>query len=303
MAVRAEVGDEGNDGYFASVSDLMVGVLFVFILMLTVFALNFRDSEQIERNRYDELVKELKDQQAKVVVAQRQADLAAKEAQRQSTQNQKLTALLREAVLQLDADLRKRQALREQMIRRVASALDKRGVTVSINPEAGILSLSGDILFATGEIDYRAEAAATVQMLASVMAETLPCYAHGAAIDDCPDKAEPVLETVLVEGHTDRQPYRGLSIEQSQARNDELSTQRALRVFKTLRQTAPALDELKNSEGLPLFGVSGYGERRSLGGPFNRDRRIDLRFMLSPRTSDEFAELRSRIEKLLDTAP
>ena len=32
-----------GEGYFASVSDLMVGVLFVFLLMLTILALNFRD--------------------------------------------------------------------------------------------------------------------------------------------------------------------------------------------------------------------------------------------------------------------
>jgi len=37
---------ESGEGYFASVSDLMVGILFVFLLMLTVFALNFRDAAE-----------------------------------------------------------------------------------------------------------------------------------------------------------------------------------------------------------------------------------------------------------------
>jgi len=46
----------GAEGYFASVSDLMVGILFVFLLMLTVFALNYRVAEhdqEVSRARFD----------------------------------------------------------------------------------------------------------------------------------------------------------------------------------------------------------------------------------------------------------
>ena len=59
MRTRARHGEEdGGEGYFASVSDLMVGILFIFLLMLTVFALNFHDAadkQQVakeERPRY-----------------------------------------------------------------------------------------------------------------------------------------------------------------------------------------------------------------------------------------------------------
>jgi chemotaxis protein MotB len=48
--------EEGGDGYFASVSDLMVGILFVFLLMLTVFALNYREAEhdqEISRKEFE----------------------------------------------------------------------------------------------------------------------------------------------------------------------------------------------------------------------------------------------------------
>jgi len=53
-----DTSDEDGEGYFASVSDLMVGILFVFLLMLTVFALNFREAEdkqKIEMSKYEEL--------------------------------------------------------------------------------------------------------------------------------------------------------------------------------------------------------------------------------------------------------
>jgi chemotaxis protein MotB len=47
---------EEGDGYFASISDLMVGILFVFLLMLTVFALNYREAEhdqEIRRQQFE----------------------------------------------------------------------------------------------------------------------------------------------------------------------------------------------------------------------------------------------------------
>ena len=56
-----------GDGYFASVSDLMVGILFVFLLMLTIFALNYRQAEQdqlVQRSLYERLAAELQQQKA-----------------------------------------------------------------------------------------------------------------------------------------------------------------------------------------------------------------------------------------------
>jgi flagellar motor protein MotB len=38
--------EEVEEGYFASISDLMVGILLIFLLMLTVFALNFADEDK-----------------------------------------------------------------------------------------------------------------------------------------------------------------------------------------------------------------------------------------------------------------
>jgi len=54
MALR-DHEEGGAEGYFASVSDLMVGILFVFP-MLTVFALNYRVAEhdqEVSRARFD----------------------------------------------------------------------------------------------------------------------------------------------------------------------------------------------------------------------------------------------------------
>ena len=86
--------EEGGEGYFASVSDLMVGVLFVFLLMLTVFALNFRDAEQaqmVAREIHDRALSDLdretrkaKAEAEKALAAQAEAERQEKSARRQA---------------------------------------------------------------------------------------------------------------------------------------------------------------------------------------------------------------------------
>ena len=309
MAGRAAIEEEGGEGYFASISDLMVGVLFVFLLMLTVFALNFRDAEEdqlIERERYEQALRDLEDAREE---ATRQEEIARKEAENarmQQAENRSLRALLEEAVTQLEHDIERRQILRLGMLEVLEDSLSERGVKVSIDTRSGVLRLSGDLLFETGAGTFRPEAARTVRTLAEVLGDVLPCYADAAPTATCPEPV-PILETVLVEGHTDRQPYRGLSPVASQARNDALSTLRALTVFETLRATEPGLETLRNGDGLPLLGVSGYGERRPLPDAmeanrqtYERNRRIDVRFVLTSRTSEELERLRDEIKSVLD---
>lgn len=46
--VRSQHLSEGDESYFVSMTDLMVGMLFVFIIMLMAFALNLRDAQQTQ---------------------------------------------------------------------------------------------------------------------------------------------------------------------------------------------------------------------------------------------------------------
>lgn len=318
MSVRSSIDEGEGEGYFASISDLMVGVLFVFLLMLTVFALNFRDAEDqqlVERDRYEQALRALK-------VAQDAAAEATKEAQRQKeiaeqealnarlmeVSNQRLRKLLEDAVTQLERDIEARQQLRVAMLQTLERTLMERGVRVSVDTRSGVLRLSGDLLFETGRFELRSEAVQTVRTLAEVLGSVLPCYGEGVELPTC--QSAPILETVLVEGHSDRQRFRAggqlIPLAQSQERNDTLSTQRALAVFQTVRQSQPRLDDLRNGDGLPLLGVSGYGDRRPLPGAlgesaddFQRNRRIDIRFVLTSRTSEELERLREQIRSVL----
>ena len=288
------IAEEANEGYFASVSDLMVGVLFVFLLMLTVFALNFRDDSV----KLDELI-------ARAEQAEQLARAREVEAERLRNQNEALRTRLAEAAAALQRELRDREAARADLLQRLARDLESRGIRFVLDQQSGVLRLSEEVPFATGRSELTDRTRRTVQALAEVLAGTLPCFAGGARRTSCGEGDDAILEAVLVEGHTDRQTYQGKTVEQSQQENDRLSTARALTVFAEMRRQQPLLDELRNPADQPLLGISGYGERRPLADALSlaeadlmRNRRIDLRFVLSSRTSDELRRLLDNIAML-----
>ncbi|TCZ51318.1 OmpA/MotB family protein [Roseicella aquatilis] len=311
-----------SEGYFASVSDLMVGVLFVFLLMLTVFALNFRDDSA----RLDELIARAERAEQAAQVEKANAEAARAEAERQlaeaerqaararaqeeeaarlRAQNEALRARLQEAADKLRRELADREAARNALLQRLARGLETRRIQFILDPRSGVLRLSDAVPFPTGGSELTDTARRTVTALGEVLAEVLPCFAHGAPRQSCDETDMPILEAMLVEGHTDRQPFANMTVAESQARNDLLSTARALTVFAQLRQQQRMLDDLRNPSEQPLLGVSGYGQRRPLPDALTlseahlaQNRRIDLRFILSARTSDEIRRLLEDIAAL-----
>jgi flagellar motor protein MotB len=313
---------DGGDGYFASVSDLMVGILFVFLLVLTVFALNFRDAERDQLVSRQDLVAAL----AKARVAESQADearqqallaqaralLAQTEAEQQKARanlllerNESLREALDKAVARLQLEIRDREEARSELLARIGDQLHARGVTFHLDQQSGVLRLSEDVPFNTGRSDLTERTRHTTQVLADVLAGILPCFSRAPDRSNCAASDTPILEAVFVEGHTDRQAFTGMTDQQSQQENDRLSTERALTVFAEMRRLQPTMESLRNNDDVPLLGVSGYGARRplpeatgSVETDYAQNRRIDLRFVLASRTSDEIARLVDEIKRL-----
>ncbi len=312
MRQLRHAADEEGEGYFASVSDLMVGILFVFLLMLTVFALNYRQTEQIERSRYEQLMAELQQQKLETerqqAEAERQhveADRQRREAEAEQQRNQQLRGLLKDALDRLEQDIQQHEQARQTLLASLYQQLRDRGVQVVVDQHSGVRRLSGDLLFDTGSAALNSDAQRTVRVLADVLQHTLPCYAEGQSTADCPAGAVPVLETVLIEGHTDHRPIAGAARYRD---NDQLSTERALAVFTEMRRDQPGLDAIRNPDDLQLVGEAGYGDRRPLPDAlgttdedFRRNRRIDIRFVLTSRTSDELKRLREHILEAIGT--
>lgn len=112
------------------------------------------------------------------------------------------------------------------------------------------------------------------------------CFQPGSPPDEqfkCPEIVRGAkVDTVLIEGHTDNVPVGpGASYKD----NLGLSAARSAEVLRMMQACEPELAELKNGAGAPVISVSGYGESRPID-PMHRDaeinRRIDLRFLMEP---------------------
>ena len=171
----------------------MVGILFVFLLMLTVFALNFRDEEDKQKVAYTQYLEAKKDagRQAKrqaaqaqaeaeqatkrADLAQRQADAAKREAAERRLTNEEMRRLLREAAKTLERNAEEREKLRNHLLLSLQQTLKDRKIEkVSIDPNSGILRLSGDLLFEKGDFNLKGNARQTVAILTEVLGKILP---------------------------------------------------------------------------------------------------------------------------------
>lgn len=248
-------------GQLISISDLMAGLLFVFIVIVLVFAFKLNKATE-----------------------------------------EKQSAV---------AEFQNTREIRKGMLEAIKNALLAGGLdttTFFIDPETGVLSLRERILFPSGSTELNPSGDVALTILADALVKVLPCYAgepDSPHPDGCPDNAETGrIEAVFIEGHTDSIPVSPSSPFRN---NWDLSTARAIKVFEEMTRRKPALDTLKNTASQPLFGISGYADRR----PYGRDRtsnstesgramnrRIDVRFIMSyPRDPDAVVDANAALKK------
>lgn len=141
---------------------------------------------------------------------------------------------------------------------------------VEIDEVHGVLRLPNEVLFDSGSDTLRSIGRKNVTMLGKVLYEVLN-----------KKKYEHRVETVFVEGHTDTVRMASNSRFES---NWELSAQRAINTWRTLLRAEPNLDRLNNNLDQPIFSCSGYAASRPVisKGSLAQNRRIDLRFAMSP---------------------
>ncbi len=241
--------EEDSAGYLMSVSDMMAGLLFIFIVTLTAFIISF----QAARNEFQQ--------------AHSQAEQARQKAQ---------TAI---------GQLTDAQLMREQMLQEIQQTLkDEYGVRVKVETEHGILRLTEKALtFPSGKAKLPPKELERLQVIAGVLSQVVPCYAANPP-EGCDSAKEGELEAAFIEGHTDNM---GVHPQSRYEDNLELSTARAAFTYRQLIDFNPKLENLENGKGQPIFSVSGYGSGRPVNphaSPTNdpANRRIDLRFIMAP---------------------
>jgi len=248
--VRQRSSPAHSPDFLASVSDLMSGLIFVFIITVAVFALrlakattDLTNAEAVRMQVVETLADELRKEGIDVMVDRQQGVL-------------RLT----------DRAIRFPRGVSEPEADHHANV----GVVASV-----LLRVLRCYVAAVTPIDELRPRATRPPYCAPGDAGAAP-YRCGA------DTAGAKVSTVLIEGHTDSVPIgAGFQFKD----NLELSAARAAAVFRMMQQCEPQLSGLINLSASPVLSVSGYGDTR----PVDRDhreadanRRIDLRFLMEP---------------------
>lgn len=259
---------EEDENYFVSMTDMMVGILFVFIIMLMVFAFNFQQQTD----------------DTKILT------VAQEEQLRKANELADQIADLRRQIAGEITELNKADQARAELLETIQKRLDTVGLKVTIDRDTGVLRLTEDaIRFAPESSILDETAARNVDAVSKVLLDVLPTYTTCLTAITCPPSSGYVVETVFIEGHTDKTGSDGL--------NWRLSTERAVNTYRRIVDNFPSLRALLNSDGQEILSVSGYAYTRpavdrddSEGYQINR--RIDLRFVME-------ADRRERLNEVL----
>jgi len=266
--------DDEGAGYLISVSDLMAGLLFVFIITLMAFVLSY--------------------QQATAETAETEAELRAatveKEVERERLERERDQLQVEQQRLQMVIDdLTNAHRMRAEMLEKVRLELAALGIRVEVDTEHGILHLTENAIhFPSGQAVLPSGEIKKLERIGEVLREILPCYsADPPARAACEPRQRGKLESIFIEGHTDNVPYSRGKFED----NWDLSAQRAVFTYRKMIIGEERLAKLRNTDGFPIFSVSGYGEGRPRKPyqeptPDAANRRIDLRFIMSPPRAD-----------------
>lgn len=247
--IQNSTHDEHDEGYFASFTDLLVGILFIFIIMLTMTATNYQKNQQKTEDT------------AKI--------------------------------------LTKINDSRNKILQEMEKSLHAEGVNVTINLENGVLRLPESLLFESGKWELNKIGNEAVAKLANVLMTYLPCLAKTdqklkSVCKQINIINEPVLDTVLIEGHTDNKQF-GTNI--GFENNWGLSAKRSITVLKQLIASRAELDkEIHNSNNVPILSVSAYAERRPVSEiSLEQNRRIDLRLIMRSPTQTEIEQIKTEL--------
>ena len=277
--------EEEEESFFISMTDIMVGLLFIFILIIVYFAIQ----SQVEAKKYEELVSE----------DEKRRDI-----------DQYNNGVLKQ---------------RGNILKWLSEYLNNAGYDLDESDFAnGILRLPEGVLFASGEfkINPKSPSEKAVEVLAMAFSEILPCSVMTS--DGLPFRPtsycsnakygndySAYVNSIFIEGHTDNIPItRKLFNAPSIDSNLKLSSMRSANTIEAMSKHRPSInsfygpidssgkrfDQLKKYQ--TVIAGSAYGKTRPIvqntsGKLRAKNRRIDIRILMyEARTTESMSFLK-----------
>ena len=262
-------GAEHDDGdsYYASMTDMMIGIVFIFIIMLAYFALQFRSSTAALTGARDAQTTALLQMatalQPKTINAEIDEKnhvlcvpgtaLGAEDAGRHcfaysgSAPTAKATP----------ADMA--QAERATLVGQLESDFDSAHLPGSGDAANGHLNFPADQIFLPNSATLSPGGEAIAQKVAAVLAQRLPCYAYGGSASGCDTQgARMTRANVVTTANFDAFTDQG----RAQA---AIALQRSVAFHDALVRLQPVLGQLRTAPpdqggGQPLLQVASWGQ-------------------------------------------
>ena len=292
---------DSENPYWVSFSDLMAGLLVIFILALVFLMYQQRvvteqsNQAKIEANTQKEEAERAKEKAEKAKEeaeeAKKRADVAEKLAEEKEDERdieRAKSERLRKEIVAGVVKLSEIEKIRIEILSEVSERLREAGIRIEISDNATVLRIPEETLaFETAKWEIPSASKPSVELI-------------GQAIHDAITKKRRLdfIDTIFVEGHTDSAPFLSGAMG-----NWGLSTYRAIAVWEfweDSRSHANQLVGLLNYKKRPVFSVSGYGSTRRIVEEDDTveerrmNRRIDVRFTMK---SVEQTDLEQLIER------
>jgi chemotaxis protein MotB len=264
--------DVEEASYLASASDLMVGLLFVFIIMVVMLS------------------------QRVILIETKPGEGGEDETAVQTIEEPYPVIEPQEQIASVPPKTKE-----PPIVTTVGERLRKAGVEVSIDATSGVITLPADALFAKGYADLRPGGVEMLNKAKLALDKILPCYIYSERNkrSDCPANEDEVeIETIFIEGHTDSAPLP-LGI----YTNWHLGLDRARAVYDLL--TIGPMQQYKNERTLGVVGISSYADKRpNKDNPSDdaKNRRVELRFVLAYKANLNAEETKAGIQNRLQEA-
>jgi chemotaxis protein MotB len=244
---------EADESFFISMTDIMVGMLFVFIILLMYFVFRIQNTSEpmVPLSEHTAVLAERQRISVSLAEAEKEMSVLKKEIERLNENP-------------LERYLKQVDTARENILKDLQLSLrGVRGISegdIRVIAEQGILRISGDMLFPKGvsTIAPGSPSDGAVKALAAALSKVLPCFSIGPASNptkSCNPNAV-FIDAVFVEGHTDNGQITGI-LEGNIRDNLSLSARRAINTTQSIHFDQPKL--------LEMYSISPSQEGRQLG--------------------------------------
>ncbi len=280
---------EEGESYYVSMTDMMVGVIFIFIIMLSYFAFEFRSTTaKLTTARHPETA----------ALLQTAANLTPKTADIEIDYKAQVLCVPEAALSETgqgaagqrrcfgfssptkgSAEVATGADAQKLLMQSLDADLRDAKVPSAVDPAGAALGFPADQLFVQGTAALSPNGQRIAGEVARALARRLPCLGYGVAADaDCPDGPKLAVANVTAQTNLD-----AFSAEGQQAAS--LALRRAAAFHQALTAAQPSLAALRNAPpgqpgSQPLLRVSSIGQSQEGASKAGDDQMVSIQFLM-----------------------